>query len=269
MTDIHLTEELGGVKGFEAAIEHVNSLAPDFIITGGDLVYDALDVPYEEAGRLYSLFGDLCEKFDAPVHNTIGNHEIFGLYDSTGVSRENEEFGKEMFRRRLGGGATSHSFDFGGWHFISLDVIGYSGEHSYMGFAGSRQLDWLKRDLASTASGTPIVLCVHIPLITVYKQIKKGHAKPLFTGEVVVNSKEVLDLFEGHDLRMVLQGHLHIVEQISFKGIHYVTGGAVCGAWWKGPRDGFPEGFVVVDIDGEEMNYRYETYGWDAERYDP
>ena len=72
-------------------------------------------------------------------------------------------------------------------------------------------------------------------------------------------------MFEGYDLKLVLQGHLHIVEQIAIKGTHFVTGGAVSGAWWKGPFEGFPEGFVVVDIDGERFSYYYEDYGWKAE----
>ncbi|MBU0755753.1 MAG: calcineurin-like phosphoesterase C-terminal domain-containing protein [Planctomycetes bacterium] len=44
-----------------------------------------------------------------------------------------------------------------------------------------------------------------------------------------------------------------------------MTGGAVCGAWWEGAYDGFPEGFVVIDIEGDDFSWRYETYGWKAE----
>jgi hypothetical protein len=82
--------------------------------------------------------------------------------------------------------------------------------------------------------------------------------------EAVANSHEVLALFEGRNLKLVLQAHLHIVEQIAVKGTHFVTAGAVSGAWWKGPHEGFPEGFVVVDVDEDAFDYRYETYGWRA-----
>lgn len=71
-------------------------------------------------------------------------------------------------------------------------------------------------------------------------------------------------MFEGRDLRLVLQGHLHVVDQAQVKGIKFVTGGAVSGSWWGGPFRGFPEGFVVVDIRGDAIDYRYETYGWEA-----
>ncbi|HSG29855.1 MAG TPA: metallophosphoesterase [Candidatus Krumholzibacterium sp.] len=264
MTDIHVTEEFDGDEGFRAAARHVNSLGPDFVITGGDMVMDALGVSFAEAVEAYDLYASICEDLEAPVHHGIGNHEIFGLYDTTGTARENEEYLKGMFRKRLGDGATSSAFDHGGWHFILLDVIGFSKDGRYMGYAGKEQLRWLEDDLKGVRPGTPIVLSLHIPLVSVYGQVKRGSCTALTPGEAVLNSDEVLDLFERHDLRLVLQGHLHVVEQIAFKGTHFVTGGAVCGAWWEGARDGFPEGFVVVDIDGDEMDYHYETYGWEA-----
>ena len=42
MTDIHVQPELSGDEGFKQAIQKVNKLKPDFVITGGDLVFDAL-----------------------------------------------------------------------------------------------------------------------------------------------------------------------------------------------------------------------------------
>ena len=41
--------------------------------------------------------------------------------------------------------------------------------------------------------------------------------------------------------------------------------GAVSGSWWKGPLQGVPEGFGVVDLrpDGT-FEHRYEAYGWKA-----
>ena len=65
----------------------------------------------------------------------------------------------------------------------------------------------------------------------------------------------------------VLQGHLHTVEEIKFYDVSYIIGGAVCGNWWKGLRHEFPEGFVVVDIVGDEFDWKYETFNWDASKY--
>jgi 3',5'-cyclic AMP phosphodiesterase CpdA len=264
MTDIHVMPERHAAEGFAAAIDRVNALAPDFVITGGDLVFDALEADYARADSLYDLYIDLCGRFEMPVYNTIGNHEVFGLYPESGIEETHPEYGKEMFRRRLGGGATCRSFDYGGWHFILLDTIGFTPERRYEGRVAPERLEWLARDLEAVDAGTPIILCLHIPLLSVYLQTKEGGSAGMAPAEAVINSDEVIALFEGRDLRLVLQGHLHIVEQIAIRGTHFVTAGAVCGAWWNGPRDGFPEGFVVVDVDGDAFTYRYETYRWQA-----
>jgi len=47
-----------------------------------------------------------------------------------------------------------------------------------------------------------------------------------------------------------------------WKGVPYVTSGAVCGNWWKGTRLGTPEGFTVVTVANGKMTTRYETYGF-------
>jgi predicted phosphodiesterase len=108
------------------------------------------------------------------------------------------------------------------------------------------------------------VLCVHIPLVSPFLQTIYGTLEQISPAEMVTNTPEVLSMFENRDLRLVLQGHLHIVEQAQVKGTKFVTGGAVSGSWWKGPYRGFPEGFVVVDIRDDIIDYHYETYGWDA-----
>src|SRR5690606_26958168 len=42
LTDIHIKPEMNAPKGFQMAIDKVNELNPDFVITGGDLVYDTM-----------------------------------------------------------------------------------------------------------------------------------------------------------------------------------------------------------------------------------
>lgn len=60
MTDIHLQPERNAVEGFTMALEAANDLKPDFIMTGGDLVVDALAADYERASSLLreGLFRD-------------------------------------------------------------------------------------------------------------------------------------------------------------------------------------------------------------------
>ena len=42
MTDIHIRPDMNAPKGFQMAIDAANQLKPDFVLTGGDLIFDAL-----------------------------------------------------------------------------------------------------------------------------------------------------------------------------------------------------------------------------------
>jgi hypothetical protein len=42
----------------------------------------------------------------------------------------------------------------------------------------------------------------------------------------------------------------------------FITSGAVCGNWWKGLWLGNPEGFAMLTVKGENISWRYETYGF-------
>ena len=74
----------------------------------------------------------------------------------------------------------------------------------------------------------------------------------------------MLAVCEPYNLRLVLQGHQHIYERIHHHGIEFITGGAVCGAWWSGPYQGDEEGFVHFIVDGDDYEYRWIDYGWEV-----
>jgi hypothetical protein len=128
----------------------------------------------------------------------------------------------------------------------------------------STQIEWIKQDLHNLDRNTPIALSVHIPFLTVFPEVDQGALASNSKGLVINNSKEVLELFENHNLKLVLQGHLHFLEDIYVKGTHFITAGAVSGSWWNGPRDGLEEGFLKVDVSGHDFNWEYVDYGWEA-----
>jgi Icc-related predicted phosphoesterase len=266
MIDIHLRPERGAVEGFRKAIKTVNNLAPDFVIAGGDLIMDAIEQPYERADSLYNLYIETSKEFKMPVYNTLGNHEIFGLYETSGVDPTHPEYGKKMYLNRIG--KRYYSFDHKGWHFMVLDSVGETEDRKYKGVIDSAQMEWIKDDLAEVDRDVPIVISVHIPFITVATQLKSGPLSAIEENQVVTNSKETLNLFRDHNLKLVLQGHLHFLEDVYVNGIHFITGGAVCAAWWKGPNDGLEEGYIVVYVKGKEFDWEYIDYGWDAQNED-
>jgi 3',5'-cyclic AMP phosphodiesterase CpdA len=266
MTDIHVQPERDAPEGFRRAIETVNNLDPKpaFVITGGDLVMDVLGQSYGRADTLYRLYNEIAKDFDMPVYNVIGNHEVFGLYEKSGVDPSHSEYGKTMFKNRIGGGKTYRSFDHGSWHFVLLDAVGYTPDRQYIGEVDSVQLVWLKQDLAAVGPDRPVVLALHIPLYSVANQFAKGPQSALSPGLAVTNDNEVTEIYDGYNVALVLQGHLHIVEEIIFRGTHYITAGAVSGAWWRGPYHGFPEGFAVIDVKGDDFTWSYQTFGWET-----
>ncbi len=265
MTDIHVQPELKADVGLSQAIAKVNELNPDFVITGGDQIMDALQHSYSRSDSLYNIYYTLSQKFAVPVYNTLGNHEVFGLYEKSGIFPDHPEFGKKMFKNRMKYEKTYYSFNHKNWHFMILDGIGYTDDRNYYGHVDSVQMEWIKEDLKTLDKKTPIVISIHIPMISMSAQISGG-SKETMGAHAIENAPEVLQLFKDHNLKIVLQGHLHIVEEMIFRGTHFITGGAVCARWWTGPLQGFEEGFVLLKLDenSDDFSWEYIDYGWDA-----
>jgi 3',5'-cyclic AMP phosphodiesterase CpdA len=263
MTDIHLQPERDAVAGYRRAITTVNNLNPEFVITGGDLIYDAVMQDYERANTLYDLYLETTKELHVPVYNTLGNHDLFGIFDRE-IETTHTAYGKKMYLQRIG--KTYYSFDYKGWHFMMLDPFTIKEERHYTNFVDAEQMDWIKSDLRNSNKDTPIVISTHLPFITASKQLEDGPLSAMSKEWVINNAREVLNLFRGYNVQLVLQGHLHILEEIFIAGMHFITGGAVCGKWWTGANNGVEEGYVIVKIKGKEFDWEYFDYGWDVEK---
>lgn len=157
-----------------------------------------------------------------------------------------------------------YSFDHKNWHFVVLDGIGMDlEERNYYGIVDSVQMEWLKEDLQKNGKENPVVVSTHIPLLTISRQIKDGPAAGCDQRTVVTNTHEVRHLLEQYNVKLVLQGHVHFLEDIYYNGIHYITGGSVAGRMWVG-SDYIEEGFLKIDISGDEFDWNYIDYGWEV-----
>lgn len=259
LTDTHIQPELDATHGVHLAMQQARGFKADFAIQGGDHVFDALGVSKERAMQLFDLYGKTEQDLGLKVHQTLGNHDVFGVYTASGTAPSDPDYGKKMFADRFG--PTYYGFDHKGVHFIVLDSIGIRQDRRYEARMDDEQLAWLGKELAAQATGAPIVVVTHIPLVT---------AMPSYTipapvaaaGDGFTNGPAAIKLFEGHNVMGVLQGHTHINERVEWHGIPYITSGAVCGNWWKGTRLGTPEGFTVATIGGGKLTTRYETTGF-------
>jgi len=262
LTDIHLQPEQNAVEGFQKAIDTINKLNPDFVLTGGDLVMDVLNQTYGRSDSLYNLYAETVKGFNMPLYNTVGNHEVYGWHNDEEGIEAHPEFGKRMFEKRIG--KRYYSFDHKGWHFIILDAIYRSPEGRYIGKIDDEQVNWLKEDLQKLDKETPIAVSTHIPFITSRTQLAEGSLAASSRGSVITNSRDVLLEFWEYNLKLVLQGHLHFLEDIYINDdVHFITAGAVSGLWWRNKPDSTPEeGFLLVHVNGEEVDWEYVDYGW-------
>ncbi len=261
MTDVHLKPENNAPEGFKKAIEKINLLKPDFVISGGDQIDDALEQNYERADLLFNMYKKIVKILRMPVYNVLGNHDIFGTYKKSGVLPEHPEFGKKMFEKRLN--KKYYSFDHKGWHFIILDSIKPTDNDSYTGEIDPEQMEWIKGHLLALDKKVPVIIATHAAFHTIMPQIDKRFKYEKFT---IQNSQEVLGLFRDHNLKFVLQGHVHNYEAIFSHGIWFISGGAVSANWWEGPLHGMEEGFVEFHITGEEFTWEYIDYGWEVNK---
>lgn len=260
LTDIHLKPEMGAPKGFQMAIDKVNELKPDFVLTGGDLVYDAMRGNQARCDTLFSLYKEMSAGFNMPVYNCLGNHDLFAIYAESPESSDHPDYKYGMFERYFG--KTYYSFDHKGWHFIVLNSLDVTENKRYRGVFGEEELAWLKADLADVDAETPVVITAHIPIITARAQIKGSNGR----GNVS-NSVEVFDLLKPFKKVLFLQGHIHWKEYgVVNDKFYYITGGSIAGNGWKGRRHNTKEGFVLVTVKGSDFSWEYIDHGWEAER---
>ncbi len=245
------------------AMKKARTFKADFAINGGDHVFDALGVPKQRALSLFDLYSKTEQDLGLKMYHTIGNHDVLGIYKSSGIPASDPLYGKKLFEDRFG--KRYYSFDHKGHHFVVLDSISITADNAYEGRIDEAQMKWLDADLAALRSGMPIIVSVHIPLVSAYASYLPEPAAPApHHSLTVANANQVLDLFQTHNVLGVLQGHTHINERVEWKNVPYITSGAVCGNWWKGIHLGTPEGFTVVTVGNGTMTTRYETFGFKA-----
>jgi 3',5'-cyclic-AMP phosphodiesterase len=263
-TDTHIQPELDAAHGCGMAFQKIAALKPEFAICGGDLVFDALGVSRPRADMLFDLYKKAEAQLNVPLYHTIGNHDVFGILTKSGIQTTDPQYAKKMFEDRIGA-HTYYSFDRKGYHFIVLDSIFPTEDRQWEGRVDETQLHWLAADLKTVPTGTPIIVVIHVPLVTGFLGYSpKPTGRQKYNTYSVENSPDVIALFESHNVIAVLQGHLHVNETVHYKNCDFMTSGAVCGNWWHGSRMGFPEGFTVVSLREGKISTRYETYGFQS-----
>jgi len=257
LTDIHLRPDSIAAPAFDKVVEKVKEINPDFILSGGDQVYDVMRGNLAKSDSLFSFYAEQSKRFGKPVYNCVGNHELFAIYDVSPEDSTHTDYKDGMFKRYFGD--PYYSFEHKGWQFIVLNVLDVEN-YRYVGRVDEAQLEWLREELSRIPKDRPIVLTVHIPLVSAFTDIyPPSYGWP--KGPGVSNRNEVLEAFKDHQLKWVLQGHLHWFEDLNIENkTRFVTGGAVAGRpSWKGNRHG-PRGFLKFEVSGDQATYEFIAY---------
>ena len=88
----------------------------------------------------------------------------------------------------------------------------------------------------------------------------------------IFNRNEILQLFNNLDLRLVLQGHMHWIEDINVQNrTRFITGGSVAGrpSWRRRDDrgDGIhydEEGFALIQVKNDSISWKYVDIDWES-----
>lgn len=214
----------------------------------GDITGDRMDLytPYKEAISVLGI----------PMFSVIGNHD----HDLRYPALSNQTIPEASYAERIYEdhfGPYNYSVNIGGAHIVTLKDIDYYKGKKYDERFGKQQLEWLKKDLSYVKPGTLVFINVHAP---VFNKTDKGGGN----AEDAETLKEILAPYNAH----IFAGHTHFYENNQVTPTLYEHNiGAACGAWWAGHvnRCGAPNGYLVVEVNGNTATWRYKATGQEPE----
>ncbi|MFQ5415586.1 MAG: calcineurin-like phosphoesterase C-terminal domain-containing protein [Myxococcota bacterium] len=228
-----------------------------FGISLGDLVGDDLS--------LFDPLNAAIGQLGIPWYNVPGNHDMNYL-------AKDDAHADETFERVFGPG--TYAFEYASVHFVILDDVVYGGAtgerattQNYVGGLSDDQLSFVRNYLAGVPRDHLVVVAMHIPL--------DGPGPRLD----VPQRGELLEILAEHPNNLSIAGHLHTQGHRFFgaddgypaaEPHHHWIAGTTSGSWWLGVadelgiphatmRDGTPNGYAYLAIDGNSYKIRYKA----------
>lgn len=231
-----------------------------FGISLGDIVGDNL--------TLQPIYKERMRHLQLPWYNVMGNHDM--NYDAP-----TDELSDETFTKNFG--SANYAFNYGNAHFIILDNILYPNPRGGKGYwAGYRedQLKFVENNLKYVPKDKLIVLSQHIQM-----KDNSGNSYRL------EDRQQIFDLLKDYDNVLVMSAHTHYQDQIEYtevngwkgkKPLHEYNVGTTSGDWYSGKldanglpdatmRDGTPQGYAFLNINGNQYDVDYRVAGKNAD----
>jgi 3',5'-cyclic-AMP phosphodiesterase len=268
LTDQHVTNRRHGEDGYRKCIASINALRPqpEFVLMGGDMIWDGCYTALEDYENQIRIFKRVNSELKMPWYPCMGNHEPLGGGPREKVPPTHPGYGKKMIMEQLDWKRSYYSFDHKGWHFAVLDSThmtpGDNGSLHQEPRIGKEQLEWLGYDLGS-AGDRPKIAVVHVAAFCNMGQISGNPKHLAMDGSMVVwDTVELRKVLERHNVKCLLQGHSHRVEDTYWNGVWYITSAGGGGAWWAGSWTGSEPGYTVLRCDGDKVTWSHESFQW-------
>lgn len=261
-TDVHLNADSVARQGLEKTVAKINALKPDFVVDGGDFLFDMNHKTYQDIEDDYSFYQDQTNKIESPLYKVIGNHDVLGVSNKY-KTKVSPKFQGEALFKKDNRGVLYSTFRHKGWQFFLLDCVQLSDSVMVDYFIDNEQLKWFANCLDTIPKQVPIVLFSHVPFMSASAMYKSGPLARNSKAKVFRNSHDLIKLTKQHQLKLTISGHLHQYEHIMVNNKQFVNSPAVCGFWWRKERASFPRGFLRVSIiDGEAIVDMIENSGY-------
>ena len=213
---------------FAAAIQRINDLSPDFVLSVGDLI-DGYTYDSARIEKQWDLFTSTLSKLESPFFFTAGNHDI------------SNPLMKAIWAKRFG--TDFYSFTVGKALFLILNVVG-NGDQNF----SDAQFDYFRQQVEKHPVQSPIFIIQHIPA---WENLDNGNINKLLA---MMQNKNAY-WFCGHEHRYL---HKTIHNQPHFMLAGLATG----GPGMLGPEFGEFHNLMMVTV--REQDIKIANFDLDA-----
>lgn len=220
---------------------------------------------------------DVMKTYPSPVFHLPGNHDNERFVGMEIPDAQWDSLAQAPYRSVIG--PNYYSFNLGRVHFVMLDNIIVRRSVSKNGKLSSRndyklderQLRWLGRDLQTVESGTPLVVCMHVPIFrhTGIREDGSAAFAPAPASEELHD--QLMPLLARFENVRLLTGHNHRFINVRVnERIFQHTFVSASAVSWKinGPEsrlvseDGSPGGYTVFRFRGYKVSWQFKPNGY-------
>ena len=144
---------------YARAVDKLNLLRPEFVMSVGDLVKGG-GASRAELQAQWKSFRERTEKLEMPFFHVVGNHDIWtGMNGMSPARQTSIDVWKEQF-----GTNTYYNFTYKGCHFVCLDSMENHNYYPPREALSVKQLEWATREIRNRSSARWTFIFMHKPL---------------------------------------------------------------------------------------------------------